>query len=262
LGLLVVACGGAPASTRTTAAAPSSATRVVLASLQKTTSSSFRADMTATEALTATGPNAAALGGMTGSGPVTVVMTMAAENAQRMSMRMTTSVVGRAVDIVSVLYDGTAYTSSDGGATFKVVGTASNLYTEYGSDNALAYLQSVGSASDEGPGTADGVAVERYSATLDSAKVAAMMQSAAASLPSQTQQFLKSIVISDATIQVSIDQQGRVVTESGPIDLSIDLGALMPSQAGTRMSIHDTMDAHFHDYGSAVTVTKPSVAAG
>jgi hypothetical protein len=62
-------------------------------------------------------------------------------------------------------------------------------------------------------------------------------------------------------LQVTIDHQGRVVTESGPIDASVDLGSFGASLAGTRMNIHEVVDGHFHDYGSAVTVTRPAAAA-
>jgi hypothetical protein len=261
LGLLV-ACGGATSSPAPTA--KPSATRVVLASLEKTTSTSFRADMTVAEAITVTGPGASQLQGLGSLAGQTVNLTgsMAAESSQRMRVHMTATVANTPIDVESVLYDGTAYVSTDGGSTFRSVGTSGALPPQVSSENALSYLESVGSATDEGAGTADGVAVERYSATLDQSKMLNLMQSALGSLPAQAQQFLKAMTIKDDSIEVTIDHQGRLVTESGPIDVTMDLGALQPSMAGTTMNIHETIDAHFHDYGSSVTVTKPSVTAG
>ena len=265
VGLLVVACGGAPTASSSGAPKPTprlSATRVVLASLEKTESTSFRADMTVAEAITATGPGALQLNGLAGQ-TINLTMTMAAENRDRLQVRATATVANRPVDVLSVVYDGTVYVSSDGGTTFKTVNTGGAFPpSQVASQNALSYLQSMGSATDEGPGTADGVAVEKYSATFDSAKVLALMQSAFGSLPAQAQQVLKGLTFNGGAIEVTINDQGRLVTENGPIDASLDLSAVQPSLAGTTMHIHETVDAHFHDYGSAITVTKPSVTSG
>ena len=260
----MVACGGAPtASSDAPKPTPSlSVTRVVLASLETTESTSFRADVNVPETITATGPGASQLHGLAGQ-TLDLTMTVAAESRDRLQMRMTATVANRPVDVVSVLYDGAVYVSTDGGTTFKSVSiNGASLPSQFASENALPYLQSVGSAVDEGPGTADGIAVEKYSATFDSAKVLNVMQCAFASLPAQAQQVLKGLPFNGGAIEVTIDHQGRLVTENGPIDASLDLSAVQPSLAGTTMHMHETVDSHFHDYGSRITVTKPAVRPG
>lgn len=260
--LVVAACGGSSNPTAGTTTSKPSAKQVLLTSVQRTTSQSFLADMSVVETITATGPAAAQFGALGGQ-PTTVSLKMSAQSAQRMRMAMTATIAGRPLNTVAVLYDGALYESSDGGATFKVMDTAGALPKQLASNNPLSYLQSVGSVMDVGPGTADGVAVERYSAQLDPAKVLALMKSAVSSVQSaQAQQLFSGMKFSAGTIQGTVDHQGRLVTENGAIDVSIDLGALSPSMAGTRMAIHETVDAHFHDYGKAVTVTKPPLTAG
>jgi hypothetical protein len=258
--LLIAACGAsAPAAKQAQTSAD--ARQVLLASVQKSTGTSFLADMTINVSLTATGPAATSLSALAGKA-IAVTMHMSAESQQRIRLTVDEAVAGAPVSVVAVRYDGTTYVSSDGGTTFKVAPSTGALPDQYASDNALSYLQSVAAVTDEGANTADGVAVERYSAQLDGTKVLALIRAGMSS--SQTpamQQLFSSMTFKGGALQVTIDQQGRVVTESGPIDASVDLGSFGASLAGTRMNIHEVVDGHFHDYGSAVTVTRPAAAA-
>jgi hypothetical protein len=260
--LLAAGCGTSPSS-RSGSATPGSATTaraVLLASVERTASQSFVADMTTAESFTVTGSGAAQFRGF-GQQPTTFAIHMVAENQQRVRLTISGAVAGRSFTTVAVTYDGALYVSTDG-ATFKVVPTTGTTPAGFASDNALAYLQSVGSVTDEGPATADGVAVERYSAQLDSAKIVAMMKAALSSvqLP-QLQSLFNNLTFSGGALQVTIDHQGRLVTENGPIDVAVDLGSFGAGMAGTRMTIHETVDAHYHDYGAAVTVSRPPVIA-
>ena len=234
--------------------------KAVIASAEKTQSTSFRADMTAVASMTATGPASARLQGVLGQ-TVTFNVAMAAESRQRLQLRVTGTVGGKPLNVVAVLYDGTSYLSTDGGGTFRTPATSGTFPAEYSADNALAYLQAVGSATDEGPGNADGVAVERYAARLDGSKIMALMQSAAASLPAGAQKLFKNMSISGDTLDVTIDGQGHLVTLNGPIAVGVDLGGVQAGESLSQLTIHQTIDAHFHDYGAGITVTKPTVAA-
>jgi hypothetical protein len=265
LAIVVAACGGSPNAKRTGAAAASSvpsAKEAVLASMLKTTSRSFVADMTVVESLTATGQGAAQLGALAAQ-PITLSVQMSAESQRRLRVTVSATVGGRPVKAIAVLYDGSLYESTDGGTSFKVIHTTGALPSQFASDNALAYLQSLASVADQGPGTADGVPVERYAAQLDPAKVVALLKSALSSVPNPlTQQLFSSMTFSGAAMEVTVDQQGRLVTEHGPIDVSVDLSGLSPKLAGTHMAVHETVDAHFHDYGAAITVSKPALTSG
>ena len=262
--LILAGCGGTarPATTTTaTTHAPVDAHTALLESIQKTTSQSFLADMVLTETMSATGPNASQLGALAGQ-TISMTAKMEAENQQRLRMTLNSAVAGKPVNVISVLYDGVVYVSSDGGTTYKTLttGTAGNPYA---SGNALSYLQSIGDVTDDGPGTADGVAVERYSAQMDAAKAIALMKGALAGTQNQqVQQIFNSLTFKSGAIDVAIDHQGRLVSEQGPIDVSVDLGAVQSSFAGTILNVHETIEARFHDYGSPVTITKPSGASG
>lgn len=270
--LLIAACGStaAPASKQAQGAAQSTAhptahldpRQAVLESVQKTSGTSFLADMSLVATVTATGPSATFLGPIAGQ-DITATMQVSAESQRRMRLTIDASVAGKSTKGAAVVYDNTVYISSDGGATYKAAPISGTVADQVASTNTLSYLQSVGTVTDEGAGSADGVAVERYSAQLDGAKVLKLIQaelvSSAQSGP--TEQLLKGLTFNGGAIEVTVDHEGRIVTEHGPIDASVDLGAFGASLAGTRMSIHEVIDAHFHDYGSAVTVTRPAGTA-
>ena len=265
--LLLAACGGAtPSAARPTASLD--ARQVLLASVQTSSAQSFICDTTMDMTLSATGPQASKFATLSGK---TIVMSvaMAAQSRQRIQLVVHETVAGAAIAVIVVVYDGVAYVSSNGGSTYKTVPStgalAANgaLPSQYASGNALAYLQSVGAVTDNGPGTADGVAVENYSAHFDGSKVLALIRSAFSSVqaPAQLQRVFAAITFKSGTLEVSLDHQGRVVTEQGPLDATLDLGSLSSSLAGTTLVVHEALDAHFHDYGGAVTVTKPAALA-
>lgn len=254
--LLVAACGNAAAPVAR-ATPHSDPKTVLLASVAKTSGSSFLADMSVTATVSATGSGAPLLGPLQGQA-ITATMKMSAENQRRMRLTLGATIAGKAVSGVAVVYDGTAYVSSDGGTTFKTESLTGALSDEFASTNTLSYLQSVATVTDEGSGATDGVAVERYSAQLDAAKVLKLMEAELGSAqPSSVQQLVGGMTFKGGALEVTIDTQGRLVTEHGPIDASVDLGAFGSSLAGTRLTIHEEIDGHFHDYGTPVTVTPP-----
>lgn len=260
--IILAGCGGGVPSASGTTSSRASADphTAVLQSLQKTTSQSFLADMTLTESMSATGPNAAKLGALAGQ-TITMTAKMEAESHQRLRMTLDSVVAGRAIHVIAVAYDGVVYVSSDGGTTYRTVNTG--ISNPYASENALSYLEAVGTVTDNGAGTADGVSVERYTAQLDGAKALALIKGALTGTQNQQiQQIFNSVTFDSGSMEVAIDQQGRLVSESGPLAMSVDLGGYQSSLAGTILHVRETVDAHFHDYGTPVTITKPSAAAG
>ncbi len=259
---LLAACGSAsgPVATQAQPTARPDPRQAVLASVAKTSATSFLADMTVSVTVTATGGAASSLGALGGQA-FTGTMQMSEESPRRMRLRIDATAAARSARAVAVLYDGTLYISSNGGATFTSRPLSTAVTDQFASTNTLSYIQSVATVTDEGPGTADGVAVERYSAKVDGAKVLTLIQTELGSVPSAAQTLFKSISFDGGALEVTIDHQGRIVTEHGPIDASVDLSTLGASLAGTRLTIHEVIDGHFHDYGSAVTVTRPNATA-
>ena len=251
--VLVAACGGAsaPVAKQAQPTPHLDPRQAVLASVAKTSGSSFLADMSLSISMTATGPGASYFAQLQGQA-ISATLHVSAENEQRMRLTFAATAAGKTSNGVGVLYDGTAYTSSDNGATYKAQSLSGGLSDQIASTNTLSYLQSVGTVTDEGPGTADGVSVERYSAQLDGAKVLKLVQAelGTAQSTSSAQKLVSGLTFKAGALEVTIDHQGRVVTEHGPIDASVDLGAFGASLAGTLMTIHEVIDGHFHDYGS------------
>ncbi len=262
--LLIAACGGAsaPVAKQAQPTPHLEPRQAVLASVATTSGSSFLADMSLTVSMTATGPGASYFSQLHGQA-IDATVHVSAQSQRRMRLTFSATALGKSSKGVGVLYDGTAYISSDNGTTYKKQSLSGALSDQFASTNTLSYLQSLGTVRDEGSGTADGVSVERYSAQLDGAKVLKLVQAELGSTQSTSsaQQLVSGLTFTSGALEVTIDHQGRIVTEHGPIDASVALGAFGASLAGTRMTIHEVIDGHFHDYGTSVTVTRPAATA-
>ena len=235
---------------------------VLLSAAQRTTTTSFHADVTADAKLNITGPAAAQLGTLNGQ-TLAFSIKLDMQNKQRARAEVGVTAGGRAFNIIAVLYDSAAYVSTDGGKSFKAVPIGSLPSSSFGPESALQYLESAGTVTDIGPGTADGVAVESYHATLDSAKITALIKNALSGLNTGSlSQVLTSLKFTGGHIDASVDHAGRVVAESGAFDASIDFSALDPSLKGTTMTFTETVAGHFRDYGSPISVTRPTNITG
>lgn len=251
----IAACGG-------TGSSSTSPKQALLLAAEHTTGHSLRLDATVAENFGASGPQAAQLASINGQN-ITLTMHFDVQNSRRVGGTVSTTVAGRAITVLVRLYDDSAYVSMDGGATWKTVPFDSAKLKQYSTDSVLQYLHDVGTVTDEGPGTADGVSVERYHATLDGTKITGLMRSELAALQSPLfQRLLDAIRFRSGSVDATVDHQGRVVTEAGAFAVSMDLGAVQSSLKGTQMLIHATVNAHLHDYGASISVSKPANVSG
>jgi len=246
---VVALSGGAhtPGQKASTSASSAAAQRVVLDSVQETTAQSFDADLTFHETTS----------GVSGQAPTTVTLPIEvqAESAARQQTTVSGTVAGTPVNVVTIIYDGTAYESTDGGSTFQAEPLSS--VSQFGIQNVLQLLQSVGSVTDEGSGTADGVAVETYHAVIDSAKVQSELNSLGPVVSTQVRNILSAVTISDATVDVTIDSSGRLVTLDAALTASVNGAALGIS--GNPI-VHETWSGQFLNYGANIVVQPPSAS--
>jgi hypothetical protein len=235
---------------------------VLLSAAGRVTTTSFHADVTANAKLNVTGPGAAQLGALNGQ-TLAFSIKLDIQNKQRAHAEVGVTAAGHAFNAIAVLYDSAAYVSTDGGQSFKGVPIGSLPSSSFGPESALQYLESAGTVTDNGPGTADGVAVENYHATLDSAKITGLIKNALSGLNSGAlSQVLSSVKFTGGHLDASVDHAGHIVADSCAFNASMDFGPLDPSLKGTTMTFAETAAGHFRDYGSPITVTRPTNITG
>jgi hypothetical protein len=247
----VVALGGAahaPGPKVSTSTSSGEARLVVLDSVQATTAQSYDADFNFSET-TSYGPY--------GQAPTTVTLPVLiqAESATRERTTVAGTVAGTPVNQVVITYDGTAYQSTDGGSTFQT--EPLSAASQYGIQNELQLLQSVGTVTDEGSGTADGVAVERYHALIDPAKIQKELISLLPDVSTSARNVLSAVTITDATVDVTVDGSGRIVTLNAGLTATVDGSALGLTGNPT---VRETWSGHFSNYGADIVVTPPSTS--
>jgi hypothetical protein len=154
------------------------------------------------------------------------------------------------------------YQSFDGGSTWRPHALAVGSEGGFTPDQGLATLRAVASVTDRGPGTADGVSVERYTAVLDPAKLGGM---AAATSTSTGSLQAPAAPVMNGTINATIDSAGRLVTLDGTTTLmyisAVSGASGMTSEQPVVVDTQETFDEHIRDYGAAILVTPPPVAA-
>jgi hypothetical protein len=249
---VVAACGGQSSH-------PSSKVEpreVVLTAVQRTTESSFRFDLQEHETFAATGPGAGSFSSLAGK-DVTIQMHADAQNASRVRATVTAGVAGKEFSALSVVYDGTAYLSTDGGALYHAIVVPSSV-NQLGAGTALQYLKSIGTVTDEGPGTSHGEEVERYHAAFDPQKLTSVMQSLIGSLGGSAQSLAGALNFTGGSVEVTVDSTGHLMTEDGTLNMTLDLGAVSQQLQGTTLTVGATVHGYFYDYGASITVTKPT----
>ncbi len=244
-GVVVLSGAGRTPGPTVSPGSSGSARLVVLDSVQATTAQSYDATFSFSET-TSYGPY--------GQTPTTVTLPLQiqAESSTREQTTVIGTVAGTPVDVVTITYDGTAYQSTDGGGTFRT--EPLSAANQYGIQNELQLLQSVGTVSDQGSGTADGVAVERYHALIDPAKIQKELISLLPDVSGQARNVLSAVTITAATVDVTIDGSGRIVTLNSDLTASVNGSALGISGNPT---VHETWSGQFFNYGANIVVQPP-----
>jgi hypothetical protein len=240
--------GRTPGPAVSTPGSAGSARLAVLDSVQATTAQSYDATFSYQETTTY---------GPYGQAPTSVTLPIQtqAESPTRERTTISGTVAGTPVNEVVITYDGTAYQSTDGGATFQT--EPLSAVSQYGTQSELQVLQSVGTVSDEGPGTADGVAVEKYHALIDPAKLQKELTSLLPNVSAEARNVLSAVTISGATVDVTLDSSGRIITLNADLTASVNGSALGLSGNPT---VHETWSGHFFNYGADIVVQPPSTS--
>ena len=255
----LAACGGSSAGGTT--AHHQSPRQALLTAAHLASTQSFRVDFTIGERLNGSGAKAPSLGltgfSLSGNGRFNVA------GANRSDGTLAFTVAGHSVDVAVTTLDGTIYVSTDGGATYRSMAVTSHLEDQYGPGSALRFLDAVGTVADRGSAVADGVKVERYHATLDPAKMSAMVRDQLSSMNSgPISEVVGALQFQGGGLDATIDGSGRLVTETGTLGAGVDLGKVEPSMSGTSISFELTLSSHFYDYGAHIAVSKPANVTG
>jgi hypothetical protein len=249
--LALAACGGG---------SQQSPQQVLLTAAHFVSTTSLQMDLTASETINVDGPAAAEFSSLAGR-PITLSGHFEAAGTHLARGTLTLSLAGQtqAVDLVEA--NGTAYVSSDGGQTWKTEDISQLSASEDGVNSAVMYLNAIGTVTDEGAGSADGVSGEKYHATLDPKKMTQLVQSMFSSLGSTLGANLSNALsFNGGTLDALVDGSDRLVTENGTFSAAVNLGAISASLTGNTMSLDASFSSHLYDYGATVTVTPPPSA--
>lgn len=268
---LAAACGSSPGHPATGTTHPD-ARHVVLLSAQKVSSTSYSMSMSIQENITSSAGRASSL-----PGAIQIDGTAHVASPQRVSMAMTVALGRTNVSVLEVLYDGTAYASTDNGVSWKSLSINNEALSQSGPAQALDLLQSVGTVSDAGPNTVDGQAVEMYHSVIDPTKMHALIAKLFSSLFSGSQlgtytsALSSAIAIKTGTVDLAVNSAGLPVRETEAEDVSFDLtklGAAMNAPASATSQLHGVVEVSiagtftFGAFGAPVTVTKPANVTG
>jgi hypothetical protein len=204
------------------------------------------------------------------------------QSPQRMRMTMSMKpLIDK--ELVLVLYDGKAYVSQDGGATFADAGSLNLQGLPVSPDDMLTMLKDTGQAQDQGATVRNGTSVEKIHAALTSDYLNQVLAKLGGS--SQTSQQLgqllqQTMTLKDSSVDAYVRQSdGRMDSNDATVNLSIDMGKFfaaimqilgsagqlpsgsagqLPTVTGA-MVVKEAVTATYSDYGTKITVTQPTV---
>ena len=201
--------------------------------------------------------------------------TLLQQSGSRRELRVTAQ--GHTYDLVQ--YDGHGYVRTDGGAWAELASTLPATPAPSGSQISAA-VAALG-FSDRGPASVDGVATQRYRATLTTARLTTLIEDLGASasagagsgssLMGDLALLSPYVTLSHATADVWVStRNGSLVRAQVGGSVAVDLGAISAalaglgtSQGGTPPRLSGTLGAtlslsvQVSDYGGSVTVTRP-----
>jgi hypothetical protein len=255
---------GAPlGSASTDAAVPANIKSTLLSSIRRTETMSVRADITMQETFNVSNATGGSLPGLQGGGEIAFTIHVDQESAQRAELQETVTAPGLNQKIISVLYDGRCYVSSDDGATYQTVPLDIATSHQLSPKTPLQFLQMIGEVSNRGDADLNGQPVVQYHADLDPVKVTAYFKAA---LAAEHNPFLAQIArntgITDGSLDTWLDGRGRIAADDGSVDEAINLGAFNPRSAGSTLDVGVSFRGAFTDYGSPITVQRPGVVTG
>jgi hypothetical protein len=241
---------------------PANSSAAFLASVQRTESLSFTAEVTMRQSFTESGPGGSGVGTLGGSG-LSFAMHLDQENPQRIELREHITATGLDQTAIAVLYDGTCYLSTDNGAIYQTVPISQAASHELSPKSPLQFFEMVGTVKEIGGAEVNSAPVTEYHADLDPAKVSAYFKN---QLAAQNNPFLSKLInsigVTGGSLDVFLDSSGRIVSEAGSVDAAIDLGVLSPSDAGSTLNTHISFTGAFSDFGSPITVARPAGVTG
>jgi len=240
-GALLAGCGGATPSSVYT---PPSPTATLLAAVTTTTRHSLHADIAVDLTIS-------------GSTAITVHANahIAEESPTRISETVTESFFSEEQQQYLTAYDGTLYTSSDGGGTYHPVLTKTPINDTYNREDALSTLEAVATVTDAGPSTTDGVDVEEYTGTFDKDKLIPVIKGRLQRYGVLNATQLQALNNLTGTLDATIDADGRLVTEDITFDTTVKCGC------GRTIEVTEQAHIHYYDYGAAITVQRPAASS-
>ena len=99
--------------------------------------------------------------------------------------------------------------------------------------------------------------MEKYHALIDPSKIQGELNSLGPDVSTQVQNILSAVTISGATVDVTLDSSGRVVTLDANLTASVNGSALGLSGNPT---VHETWSGNFFNYGADIVVQPPSAS--
>jgi hypothetical protein len=183
--------------------------------------------------------------------------------------------------MVMVLYDGTAYLSTNGGSTFANVGSFDLQGMPMSPADVASALEGATGAIDLGPTVRDGQRVEHLAGRIgkDFLEKSLGKMTASGSLGQMLNQFgavlAQAFSIKGGAVDLYVRPgDGRLVATAMTVTMAIDMGKLlaaMTSTSGGRSSgldlsqvsgavtMTETATTDYTDYGAKITVTRPQV---
>ena len=252
LAIVLVGCGtsstrAATATSKAASPSPDDIKARLLAAVARTFSDGVREDTAVAKSLAATGSAVTAMGGPSYLGNATIRTTYEQESPRR--SRYTQSDVSG--NNVSIALDGASYLSIAGGPFTE------GFTIDSGVGPALALLVSVSAVAEAGPGSADGVTIDRLHVEVDRSKARSDLLAEA---PKQgpIHSLVAAMSFDTAALDVSIDQSGHIVRLLSTVHATVNAHDVDPTLTGTvTYSRVDTVT--LRDFGAAIVVTPPPV---
>jgi len=241
---------------------PSDAKAAFVASIQRTERLSFRSDISMKESFTVSGPGGTNFGALSGAG-LSFTIHVDQESAQRSEVRETLAASGVNQTLIAVLYDGTAYLSTDNGAQYQTFPVNQAASHQLDPKTPLQFLEMVATVKQTGDAELNGAPVTQYHADLDPVKENAFFKAALAAQKNPlVSKLINSVGVTDGSLDASLDGAGHIVSDRGYMDAALDLGAFAPSEAGSTLNVRVSFTGWFSDYGSSISISRPGTVTG